>query len=254
MTSKTQIIARFQSDILPGANKLNPDKTKLDGGYHKQVLGGFNIANEAGIFYKMTPAIEHLYKENGTIGRLLRKSICKGESGHPDITGLSEEEAIFRMRRVDERMEALHIRAIELHKTVDEHRNQVILAIGEVKGTGPYGPSFQASLENPHEDTYLSIRSFALESVYGGKIVRTVKDVITYDAVTEGGISKASKYVTMSMEKYACGFYFTEQHMDNVIKKAKTIGIEEMTIDLVQVKTNLGWVKTDVIGRSILHW
>ena len=246
-------IASYGATSLPGLNKM--DKIKPDSaGYRNIVLGGFNLENSSGVPYPLTDSVRSLFAVGGIVRRRLDKGLCRGEYAHPDISNMSNSEAIRRLARIDENQVSHHIRAINLEAHKDDKGNDVVLTIGSVKPCGPKGPFLKESLDNPEENVAFSIRSFTTPAMYRGKLARIVTDAITYDYVNEGGILAANKFTTASLEELLEQRIFSEEDFDNAIEELHNVALEEESTSIAMIKSNLGWQKIQVVKASVLQW
>ena len=250
--SMSQLIGNYSVTTFPGKNKL--DKIQTDeNGYRKIILGGFNLANESGIFYPLTNQVRSLYESDSSILRKLRKGQCFSEVGHPNILNMPEHVAIQRLQQIDETNTCTHIKSISLESTKDENGDEVVLAYGWVKPDGAKYFVLEKGFENPDRDVAFSIRSFADMTTEGFKRVRKVFDVITYDYVNEPGIRRATKYNTAAALEQLLDFHFTKDNLERAILESGKHSNESYILEsLTMVKDHYGWNAVNVITPIIL--
>jgi hypothetical protein len=83
----------------------------------------------------------------------------------------------------------------------------MVSIIGLVKPSGPYGSFLQEQLDDPNQNVSFSIRSLVdLAAGPGGRTNKIITEIITWDYVSEPGISVANKYKAPGLEEYSHGF------------------------------------------------
>jgi hypothetical protein len=258
-----KIIGNYSAvGVGPGINiteKIKPDNT----GYYKFVLGAFNVINSRGEEYIFTNRVKALFEKGGIIRRRLDKGECRGEYGHPDLTGMSQESALARVSIIDEKSISHHIRDIELRQQKDHQGKSIILAVGAVKPCGPYGPVLQQSIDNPSESVSYSVRSTVNKGYANGRTTKEITDAITYDYVHEPGIPQANKFYTattlegygeLSVEDYY-NMEFSRDDIDKAIALCYSDGLESTGTYLTKIKDSYGWHEIEVIdAASIFTW
>lgn len=247
-------IARYSALALPGYNnssKLNPDQN----GYRKCILGGFNLYNHSGEYYPLTESVKGLFETGGIVRRRLDSGLCRGEYGHPKIQGMCLEAALNRLAVLDELLISHHIRDVDLVPSIDEYKNDIILAVGSVKPTGPFGDCLEKQMDNPDENVAFSIRSFTTKSMYNGKTAKIVRDAITWDYVNEPGIKAATQFNTaISLEELSNTLIFTDNDLDTAISESNFSGLESGHSALSMVRSSLGWAKVEILKVSAIDW
>jgi hypothetical protein len=235
-------IATYGAVYLPGRNDASKFASDADG-YYKMVLGGFNVSNGNGIYYPMTNSVKQLFEPGGLLRRRLDGGLCRSEWGHPKLDGLDYEQRLARLARLDPDRVCNHIRDITLEEAKDENGKDIILAVGSIRPSGPFGEILEKQLKNLYENVAYSIRSFATNGTFQGKQARLVTDAITYDYVPEGGIKDAHQFRVASLEELG----FTNFEFDSHVS-----GLESGTNNLTMVKSSLGWKAVPVETINIL--
>ena len=246
-------IAKYAAVSMPGvnsSNKLIPDST----GYRRCILGGFNLENHSGVYYPLLPSVKALFETGGIVRRRLDTGLCKGEYGHPKIQGMALESALQSLAIVDELLVSHHIKSIELKDAKNDQGKDIVLAVGMVRPTGPYGEVLEKQMDNPEENVAFSIRSFTNNAMHLGRPAKVVCDVMTYDFVTEPGISAATKFNSASLEELIETLSFTGKELDNAIANLIQAGLESECSTLSMVRTSLGWNKVKVVNLSAIDW
>ena len=192
---------RFTCTSLEGTGKrgiLKPD----DNGYYDVVLGALNVFNSAGQYYVYEQARE-LFEDSSQFMRRVKRGVLKGEMGHPKpLPGMTEDQFMQRVLSIYEDNVSHHIKEVTLNfdDVKDGDGKPVIAIMGKVKGSGPHGAALDRSLANPDENVCFSIRAFTDDFRDRGLTKRVLKTIVTWDAVTEPGISVAEKYKAPSLE------------------------------------------------------
>jgi hypothetical protein len=177
----------FTNITLRGDKQIKPDE---DGYYHLP-LGKFNAFNKSGIFYKFTKETEALIKNSRVLNTRIAEGKLKGEFGHPmPEKGMSSAEYLRRLGVIKESNVAVQIREFTLH---DANAQGEILVTGKVRPAGPYADSVRADFEDKFTNIAMSLRSIVHQQVVNGVLVRTLKDLITWDYVGNNGIQGADK-------------------------------------------------------------
>lgn len=211
----------YQNTTLVGSTKtglLKPDAN----GYYELVLGAFNYHNSAGAFYTLDP-LKELLVSSSDLMRRIKRGALRSEYGHPRFNSqMSQRDIILRVLDIMEDRTCAHIKSIQL----DEERvisggEKVAAIIGMVKPSGPMDDVLDKQLQNPDENVCFSIRSLTDDTRVNGKLIKAVKEIVTWDYVNEPGIDVASKYHAPSLES----FHFNNDDLIAANKKASQMGV-----------------------------
>jgi len=247
------VIAKYACIAMPGVNaidKLAPDS----GGYRKVVVGAFDTYNSVGEYYPLLPSVRKMFDSGGIVRRRLDTGFLRGEYGHPRVAGLSLEDAIRRLIRIDEKSVSHHFKSITLQDGVDERGSKIVLVVGEVKPTGPYEQTLDNHFKNPDENVAFSVRSLTDTKVMNGRKNKIILDALTWDYVNEPGIKNATQYNSVGLEEIQDNLIFTEADLNRVIESSNHIGLENDYSALTMVRSALGWEKVQVIKVSAIDW
>ncbi|MCK9234797.1 MAG: hypothetical protein M0P09_00620 [Acholeplasmataceae bacterium] len=186
-----------------GLNKKGIIPAMDEYGYRKVVLGALNVFSRKGEYYALEGA-EDLFKNSSIFMRKVEGEALRGELGHPIPTpGMSEEQFSIRIRQVIEPRICLHIRRVWLdHTNVKDDMGRTVIAImGEVAPSGELGHILEKAFNNPYENVAFSIRCFSdVDRSFGGAVTRKMREIVTWDYVSEPGIKVADKYYSPSLE------------------------------------------------------
>lgn len=265
---------RFVCTALAGTEKkgiLTPDEN----GYYTQVVGGLNVFNSIGHFYVYDEA-RALFEKSSHLMRRIQQGLVGSELGHPKfLPGMTEQDFMRRLASIYEENICGYI--CELYLDFDNYKDvdgrPIIAIVAKIRPDGPHGASLKAGFENPKQNVCFSIRSFTENFERRGIIVRVLREVITFDRVTEPGISIANKYSSKSLENYQFAnenaqiltpvnleamvdFGVTAQSLKDAFDNPKIggFGMESVVIDPKQLIRTLGLVPKGNKAPEWLNW
>jgi hypothetical protein len=192
----------YECTVMKGQGKkgiLRPDAN----GYYTVVLGGMDVFNTKQGFYdaNLTGDILstcELFKSRISAGNLY------GEMGHPRREpGMTDDEFLYRVHDVLESNISHHIAKVwyDRDNYTDRKTGQKMVAfVGKVKPDGKWEQTLIDRLENPDQDCCFSVRCSSADKFAGGRILKKITKIITWDTVVSPGIPNASKYGSLSME------------------------------------------------------
>lgn len=199
---------RFTCTALQGTGKQGV-LPKDASGYYTLPVGGLNIFNSAGHYYPYEP-VKELFANSAPLMRRISTGCLKGEMGHPEkLPGQSDDEFINRVLSVKEKTTCAHFESIwlDFDNIKDASGRAVVAIMAKVAPSGPMGMALERSLNNPKEDVCFSIRAFTEDVNIGGVKHRNLREIVTWDYVTEPGINIARKYTSPALEaRNECAF------------------------------------------------
>lgn len=201
---------KYSCTALIGTNKLGiikPDQY----GYRKMLLGALNFYNSSGLYYNWEKS-KAIFDNSGIFMRQVLDGNLYGELEHPAwAPGWTFEEYVRRIRRIEGSNVSHHIREIEFDfSETNSKGDKIALVYGWVKPDREKGPFLAAALENPCQNVCFSIRSLVTDRRIGREIDREITECITFDWVTEPGISKAKKWNAPGLESIGSSQVLTE--------------------------------------------
>lgn len=230
---------------------------KDEKGYYEVTLGAFNIYNSAGDYYPLLDSVKEMFAPNGALRRRLDRGFCRGELDHPaPQPGQTAMDFVKRVLAIQPEKVSHHISSVRLEESRDDKGNAVVLVIGRVRPSGPYGAVVADALDNTEENAAFSIRSLADRKVVAGRAERHVNMIVTWDYVNEPGIAVANKYQTPTMESLGNSILVTEE----ILRKICTVSDSTVSVESQQAATmvldELGWKKVEVINDRLgyLKW
>lgn len=244
-------MVRFNCVTLIGTNKvgkLTPDAE----GYYEVVLGGFETSNVHGDVYNFTDKTRSLFETSSTFMRNIRGGHLFGEYGHP--TRMPNESVMAFLKRcivVSEDRQAFHIRNVKLDdKSVKDAKGNVIVAvIGEIKPMGPRGPALKEILNTPSANACFSVRAMTDDTIVGGREIRAVREIITWDYVIDPGVPTSTKYHSPKLESVMS----LDITQDIIIKLRDDYRMSGLTMESSNAVRILDEIIRDNVPRQILE-
>ncbi len=191
------------SSIKAKKNRSNVKLEKDEQGYYKMTLGALNIFNSAGAYYKLEGA-KDLFESSSSLMRRINNGALKAELGHPKkLPGMSMNEYMNRILTIDIENIGAHIKSVELvdsGKRDNNSTDNMIYIVAWVKPHGPKAKYLEDLIEDEDANIAFSIRSLTRDQIVNGILVKTLKQIITWDIVVEPGISVATKWKTLGIE------------------------------------------------------
>lgn len=247
-------VAHYECTALRGTNKKGVIKPDADGAY-TVVLGALNIYNSGGAFYPEEYAKRH-FEENAPLMRKLHTGRLRGECGHPKREpGMTDKDYFRRGATIYEQCEMFTIVEIWLdHTSVkDEAGRPVLIIMGRIIPSGPFGPALKEKLENGLEDVCFSIRCFTDDVMVGGRLEKRMRVIVTWDYVNEPGLKEACKYRSPTMECFIGDeLLITEDLVGKVRMEAEIAGVgmesdEQYANEILEA---FGWTPTSSVPKS----
>ena len=234
---------RFGCTSLVGTGKKGVLKPDNDG-YYSIVVGALNVYNSAGQYYVYEEAKE-LFTSSSQLMRRIKRGVLRGEYGHPKrIPGMSDEQFAARIMSIYEENTCCHHAEITLdfENVRDENGNKVIGIVSKVLPSGPKGAALQKSLDNPKENVCFSIRAFTDDYTHRGIDQRILRNIVTWDYVTEPGISSAEKFKSPALEELSATT-FTRGQLERTYNQSSLNGVatESVTLSLEELFESFGW-------------
>lgn len=198
---------KFTATRLAGTGKkgvLTPDAD----GYYTMPIGGLNVYNSAGEYYKLDGA-KQLFESSSVFMRRIKSGCLKGEVGHPkQEPGMDYKSYVRRIFAIEQTNICAHFKEIWLDETFGiknpQANNPNLTAImAKVKPAGDKAAALEAAFKNPHENVCFSIRAVTKDYYERGQCYRVLDNIVTFDWVNEPGISIATKWDSPALESLA---------------------------------------------------
>lgn len=238
---------RFASTVLQGTNKVGRLPRNSDG-YYTMPVGGLNVFNSMGEYYTVEGARD-LFLGSGALMRRISSGCQKGEYGHPKPerpikTEADMNEFAARVVQVVEARTCVHFRAVwlDFDNFRDDRGNPFIGIMAELCPSGPLGPVLEKELENPSEEVCFSIRAFTEDNYIRGVKHRTLREIVTWDKVTEPGLNMARKWKSPTLESFKTGdVEFTREAIESTLVGADGLAMESTQASGLHLMKALGW-------------
>lgn len=235
-------IVKFSSEILVNKGKtgtLAPDQD----GYYEMIVGGINTFNSCGEYYAMSNSVKALFETSSTFMRKIKSGKLYGELDHPEFKeGMSKDNYLRRVYYIDPNQTICHFKDIWLDENFGrnnpEYNNPNLIAImAKVIPHGDKKQILQDALNNKFINPCFSIRSITNNYYHKGVLIKELDDIITFDYVSEGGISIANKWDSPALES---NISYLKTTMDDIIlTKEKLNKIYQTIPDYVSNESNL---------------
>ena len=209
--------------IVRNGKKLGISRPDQDG-YHTMPIAVLGVDSRNGTYYEISNFVDQMTSKDSRFNILLTDGNLYGEYGHPNLIGLSPEAQLQRLLHIDEKQVSHHFKSVATGAVLE---NGGKLINGVVKPFGPYGNSLKDNLENPFMNTAFSLRSIAGARQDGNISRRSVKKLVTFDAVTAGGYEAAAKRYSPSTED----LHSTESVTIDICNDNKLIRISEASME-----------------------
>ncbi|MGL5648991.1 MAG: S80 family phage morphogenetic serine protease [Clostridium sp.] len=198
---------KFECTALVGVNKVGQLEQDADGYYHV-TFGALELPNSIGIPYSYD-LNKHVFEPNSIFMRKVMSGKLFSEVEHPEPPIKDprhpdfEDQWVERSRQIDLRNSCGHIRSVECTPGTDPATGRPIWIIhGWIRPEGVQGNVLKSLLDNKHANVCFSLRS-VIDTVYHkGVKVRVFEELITFDLVSEGGLTIATKYNSVGFEHF----------------------------------------------------
>lgn len=241
-------VVKFTETVFSNSGKkgiLTPDSD----GYYTMVLGALNTFNSAGEYYTAKGALD-LFENSSQFMRRIKNGALYSELGHPKKDPkMSMDQFYSRVISIEETNICSHIAEVNLDfdfgkKNPHLNNPDLIAIIGKVKPAGAKANAVQLAFENPKQNAAFSIRGLTDNKYVNGRVERRLTNIITFDFVTEPGISIADKVMSPSLESF--DKIKIEELMDTVVDK------EVLSRVLKSNMSNIGYESSRELFSDIL--
>lgn len=248
--------------------KLQNIKPDANGYFRDFPIAVLGIPSRNGALYETESFVDQMTNPTSTINIMLTDGCLFGEWGHPKLNVPNPDKAYMRrLTEIREERQSHHFRKIG---TGEIFANGGTVIRADIKPTGPYREQLLDQMLDPNINSSFSLRSICSERVDRQRqlLLRTVKHLVTFDAVGAGGYAEASKrYVPCneSMQLYMSDFvtynenneasYSVESITDKTILdifNAKDMVIHRESIGII-VPDSPSFLDTKGNMRSIFH-
>ena len=194
-------------------------------GYYTVVVGALNSYNSAGEFYTAKDVIQ-LFDNSSHFQRRIKSGALYAELGHPKKQlNQTIDQFYNRVVSIDEKNICAHFSEVWLDfnfgKEHPELGNPELIAImAKVKPAGDKANALQLAFDNPKQNAAFSIRGLTENKYVNNRVERRLTNIITFDHVTEPGISIADKIMAPGLEaRLATECYTLREGTDTLIDR-----------------------------------
>lgn len=181
---------RVETLVVRDGRRLGRARANRDGYYENLPVAVLGITTRNRTYYDIPSFKKQFTDPTSMLNQRLAGGQLYGEWGHPNIIGMREDLAIARLSDIQESNWSHHFSSIG---TSNELSNGGMLVTANVCPTGPAGKSLKENLEAPLMNTAFSLRGITDAETRNGVSYRTMRRLITFDAVGAGGYFEASK-------------------------------------------------------------
>ena len=179
-------------DTIEG-RKIRSMKPDSDGYFIGVPIAVIGIPSRNRAFYDVNSFKQAMEDPTSIIRILLTDGNLFGEWGHPKLATAEPDEAFLRrLTEIYEDRQSHHFRKIYTAETL-ESCGTIVRA--DLKPTGPFKEQHLEQLMDPNINSAYSLRSICHQTYDRSKnlLYRTIKKLVTFDAVSCGGYQQASK-------------------------------------------------------------
>lgn len=245
---------KFACNALAGTGKAGVLAVDADG-YRTLPIGGLDCFNSAGQYYPYQTC-RNLFEQSSSFMRRVGGGNLRGELGHPKrVPGQSDDSFVQRVMSIDEKNVCVHFSEIwlDFNAIKDDHGRPIVTIMAKVKPSGPHADTLERSFANAKEDTCFSIRAFTDDSRRMGVTQRSLVEIVTWDYVTEPGISFARKYRAPALEQML-DFSVTKDTLERAATVEHGFALESVATQTESLFKALGWDLSHLNTPKFLDW
>lgn len=190
---------RVETLVVHNGHKLGRMRPNAEGYYEHVPMAVLGIQTRNNTYYDVPAFMAQITDPSSMFNIRLRGGQLYGEWGHPDIIGMSDSLALARLADIREDRWSHHIKGLNSGAML-EGGGRIIEAT--VKPTGPFKESLQDNFDDPCMNTAFSLRAITRAEQRGSLSFRTMRKLITFDAVGAGGYFQASKAFSPATESF----------------------------------------------------
>lgn len=215
-------------------NRIGVIKPDENGIYKGLPLMDIGVPTQQKTYYDPQSIKDQFTDPNSLFNLKHRNQKAYGELGHPDFISLTKEQSIQRL------MEVKEARTSHLFTSVytDKPRSDgTVILRGDVKPAGELGPRLKEGLDDPVINTSFSLRAYVTTQMQPDGIkYRTVRSLVTFDAVNTSGYVNTDKAHGLGLENL---------EYDIEILKDGTLMIDQIALESLS-----DTVMADIFGTS----
>jgi hypothetical protein len=203
---------------------IKPDE---NGVYKGLAMMNLGEKTQQGTYYDPASVVEQITDPTTKFNIVLRQHKLYGEWGHPKFYGLTKDEALTRLRTVDEDRHS-HLFLGVASDAPDS--NGYVMIRGDIKPMGPNAHYVRETLDDPVANTAFSLRGFVDNRIMpDGTIYRTMRQLTTWDCVGASGYFGTDKAHSIGLESYGDQDSYLEYDLD--IMSDGVIRIDQVALE-----------------------
>jgi hypothetical protein len=176
-------------------------------------------------YYDPASIMDQITNPESRFAKIFSQQKAYGEYGHPDFSGMSDGDKLQRLVTIKE-SQVSHL--FTSFYTDEARPGSPVVLRADVKPTGPYGHTFQESLDDPILNTAFSLRAYVDTQMKGSLKYRTVRSLTTFDTVGPSGYATTDKANALGLESFA-GDNYHDYSID--VMKNGNIQINEIALE-----------------------
>lgn len=217
--------------------RIIPDENGIYKGLPLMVIGE---VTQQKTYYDPMSVMDQITNPQTKLNKVLKQGKLFGEFGHPSFQGLNQDDAIQRLVTVDEKSTS-HL-FTSLYTDAPSSDGTVVLR-GDLKPSGPYGPAFKESLDDPVVNTAFSLRAYVSTDMRpDGVKYRKVRQLCTWDTVGASGYMSTDKAHALGLESFSGDHY--DQHEIQIMSDGN------LMIDQIALETFIDTELNEILGVS----
>lgn len=190
----------LSNKILPMLNKQGIVPKNEDGSY-TTVFGAIGVDNSAGMHYTDSGVTRALFNPDSDLMRRVTQGLMKAEWGHPKHPpGVSSQVRNARARQIHEDRICGVITKLWLEDRTHHDGKTYTCIVGNIKPFGPFGQYLREGLEDGDINITFSGRYWSAANLVGNKYHLEIREIGTFDCVSEPGIAQSTKYNSPTLE------------------------------------------------------
>jgi hypothetical protein len=222
-------------------------------GYYTHPIGALNAYNSCQEWYRYEGARD-LFEKSSSFMMRVKNGTLVGEYSHPKpAPGQSMDSYVERFMSIEETRISHHFSEIWLDFDSVKAPNGApqITIMAKVKPQGPYGQALEGMLKNPKYNTCFSLRGITDDKLVANVNQRTLKRIVTFDAVGHSGMEVAKKFYSPSLESVQENTVVKKDFMKILRPEVSNMATESARTFGLELFQSLGW---DVGGENTPSW
>lgn len=190
---------RVETLVVHNGHKLGRLRPDENGYYAHVPMAVLGIQTRNNTYYDVPAFVAQINNPSSMFSQRLAGGQLYGEWGHPNIIGLGDMEAMARLSDIREENYSHFFRGVNTGQKLE---GGGLILEATIKPHGPFKQSLLDNLDDPCMNTAFSLRAITRAEQRGGVSFRTMRKLVTFDAVGAGGYFQASKAFSPATENF----------------------------------------------------